>query len=277
MYLEEERLTRGTYHKEDKATLRVLSLGAGVQSSTVLLMMMKGEIKPADFCIFADTGNEPKAVYEHLEKLKTISTIPIHIVQESNIVDDVYEDRFNGFIKIPLYTRRKEDGKMGMSQRQCTKDYKISPIHREIRRYLGRERLRYLSIEIVMGISFDERQRMAYPEKEWGIHCYPLVKNLVTRDDCLKYCDDNGFWTPPRSACIMCPYRSDREWLEMKENSPEEFAEAVEFDEYVRNAQELKNYVSRHGIPLAKVDFTRYGKKQDQELIDSECEGYCGV
>ena len=93
----------------------------------------------------------------------------------------------------------------------------------------------------------------------------------------MKYCDDNGFCTPPRSACIMCPYRCDREWLEMKENSPEEFAEAVEFDEYVRNAQEFKNYVSRHGIPLAKVDFRTYREKQDQELIDSECEGYCGV
>ena len=74
----------------------------------------------------------------------------------------------------------------------------------------------------------------------------------------------------------MCPYRSDSEWLEMKENSPEEFAQAVEFDEYVREKQELKNYVSRHGIPLAKVDFTK-GRGQDKELIDVECEGYCGI
>ena len=108
MYLKEERFTRGTYHKEDEPTLRVLSLGAGVQSSTILLMMINGEIKPADVCIFADTGNEPKEVYEHLEKLKVMSTIPIHIVGDSNIVQDVYDDVYNGFIKIPLYTRNEK-------------------------------------------------------------------------------------------------------------------------------------------------------------------------
>ena len=95
MYMEEERLTKGTYHKEDNPTLRVLSLGAGVQSSTVLLMMINGEIKPADVCIFADTGNEPKEVYEHLNRLKVMSTIPIHVVGNANIVKDVYDDVYN--------------------------------------------------------------------------------------------------------------------------------------------------------------------------------------
>src|SRR5437764_521642 len=43
--------------------LRVLSLGAGVQSTTVLLMAMRGEIRDKlDCAIFADTGWEPKAV-----------------------------------------------------------------------------------------------------------------------------------------------------------------------------------------------------------------------
>ena len=86
MYLAEERFTKGTYHNQNEPTLRVLSLGAGVQSSTILLMMMNEEIKPADVCIFADTGNEPKEVYEHLEKLKTISTIPIHIVATQTLL-----------------------------------------------------------------------------------------------------------------------------------------------------------------------------------------------
>ena len=93
-----------------------------------------------------------------------MSTIPIHIVGDSNIVQDVYDDVYNGFIKIPLYTRN-EKGKIGISQRQCTSDYKIKPIHREIRKILGRQRLRYTSIEIVMGVSYDEMRRMAYPEK----------------------------------------------------------------------------------------------------------------
>ena len=44
--------------------LRVLSLGAGVQSSTLALMASRGEIGPMPDCaIFADTGAEPAKVY----------------------------------------------------------------------------------------------------------------------------------------------------------------------------------------------------------------------
>ena len=54
----------------EKPNLRVLSLGAGVQSTVMALMTMTGEIKDKPDCaIFADTGAEPKNVYKHLEWL----------------------------------------------------------------------------------------------------------------------------------------------------------------------------------------------------------------
>jgi 3'-phosphoadenosine 5'-phosphosulfate sulfotransferase (PAPS reductase)/FAD synthetase len=62
-------------------TLRVLSLGAGVQSTTLALMIEKGEIPMVDAAIFADTGAEPKEVYTHLEWLKKQLSYPVHIVQ----------------------------------------------------------------------------------------------------------------------------------------------------------------------------------------------------
>jgi hypothetical protein len=47
--------------------LRVLSLGAGVQSTTMALMAAHGEVGPMPDCaIFSDTGWEPNAVYQHL-------------------------------------------------------------------------------------------------------------------------------------------------------------------------------------------------------------------
>lgn len=51
--------------------LRVISLGAGVQSSTLLLMALRGEFDDAPDCaIFADTQWESKATYRHLEFLE---------------------------------------------------------------------------------------------------------------------------------------------------------------------------------------------------------------
>ena len=45
--------------------LSALSLGAGVQSTTVLLLALDGTLPPFDAVVFADTGDEPAAVYEH--------------------------------------------------------------------------------------------------------------------------------------------------------------------------------------------------------------------
>ena len=72
--------------------LRILSLGAGVQSSTLALMMAKGEIEPADHAIFADTGNEPKKVYQWLEWLTKQLPFPVHIVSKGNLKDAVMAD-----------------------------------------------------------------------------------------------------------------------------------------------------------------------------------------
>lgn len=72
--------------------LRMLSLGAGVQSTTLALMAAHGEIGPMPDCaIFADTGWEPKAVYEHLAWLRSpnILPFPVHIVSASNLRADL--------------------------------------------------------------------------------------------------------------------------------------------------------------------------------------------
>ena len=59
----------------------IISLGAGVQSSTMALMAAKGEITPMpDAAIFADTGWEPKYVYDWLDWLETQLPFPVHRV-----------------------------------------------------------------------------------------------------------------------------------------------------------------------------------------------------
>ena len=65
----------------------ILSLGAGVQSTTLALMALRGDL-PASFArpiaaVFADTGFEPRRVYEHLYWLiQTLGAeLPVHIVR----------------------------------------------------------------------------------------------------------------------------------------------------------------------------------------------------
>jgi 3'-phosphoadenosine 5'-phosphosulfate sulfotransferase (PAPS reductase)/FAD synthetase len=72
-------------------TMRILSLGAGVQSSCLALMAQEGLTKhKPDYMIFADTGWEPKFVYEHVEYLKKAITIcPLITVERGNIREDL--------------------------------------------------------------------------------------------------------------------------------------------------------------------------------------------
>lgn len=89
-------------------TIDVLSLGAGVQSTTLLLMACHGEIdiKP-DYTIFADTGWEPKKVYDHLKWLKTeVAKYGIEVIttDNGNIREDILK-AVNGerFASLPFF------------------------------------------------------------------------------------------------------------------------------------------------------------------------------
>jgi hypothetical protein len=75
----------------------ILSLGAGVQSTTLALMALRGELPLPEAAIFADTGWESAATYAHLDWLtRTLGdALPVHVVRRhrpdgtpANIRDD---------------------------------------------------------------------------------------------------------------------------------------------------------------------------------------------
>lgn len=115
--------------------LHVISLGAGVQSSTMALMASHGEITPMPDCaIFADTQDEPQAVYDWLDWLEKQLPYPVHRVTKGRLSDEVVRiarSKKSGlrYMKgmIPAFVRNV-DGSIGILGRKCTKEYKIAPI-----------------------------------------------------------------------------------------------------------------------------------------------------
>jgi 3'-phosphoadenosine 5'-phosphosulfate sulfotransferase (PAPS reductase)/FAD synthetase len=101
---------------------RVISLGAGVQSTALLCLSANGLLPKADYAIFADTGWEPAAVYTHLDRIEREvaepAGIPILRVSAGNIRDDALDPNHR-FASMPLHILN-EDGKAGMTRRQCT-------------------------------------------------------------------------------------------------------------------------------------------------------------
>lgn len=124
--------------------IHILSLGAGVQSSTLALMAAAGEITPMPkAAIFADTQAEPKSVYTWLDWLEKQLPFPIHRVTKGNLLTDTLSVRPAGkFLRIDIPAFVVSNGKVdGFITRSCTRDYKLNPIFREQRQIIGKERM----------------------------------------------------------------------------------------------------------------------------------------
>lgn len=274
-----------------KIDLRVLSLGAGVQSTAMYIMAARGELTPRpDVAIFSDTQAEPRHVYEHLDDLeaKYGSVIPIHRVTRGNLEKDCLEgneDR-KKFAAIPLRVQ-SPDGRDSILRRQCTREYKIAPIHQEMRRLLGlskgqRAAGKYL-VEMWVGISLDEVERLRNSTDDWITLRYPYVFDRpMRRWELISWLQRNGWSEPRKSACYFCPFHDDGTWRDMKANDPETWAKAVEFDRRVRhgalNNVEDAAYIHRSLKPLDEIDFSE--RTDDNQIglpFQEECQGMCGV
>jgi hypothetical protein len=248
--------------------LRVLSLGAGVQSSTLALMMARGEIEPASHAIFADTQWEPRAVYDWLSWLEKQLPFPVHRVTQGSLREAVLRGRnVHGgrFASVPWHM----PGAMG--RRQCTREYKIDPLRRKMRELVGKRG----HVQVCIGISVDEAHRMRPSRNLWQHHTWPLIDARMTRADCLIWMERNGYPRPPKSSCLGCPYHSDQQWAEIKA-VPDEWADVVAVDKAIRVVPKmrLERFMHRSCKPIDEVQFTN---EAQADLFGNECEGMCGV
>jgi len=264
-----------------------LSLGAGVQSTAMLIMSALGlrNCPKADCAIFADTGDEPAWVYDHLETLKKWSTIPIHFTAKGHLSQDV-ADRLSGkkkrFAAIPAWTRGK-DGREAPLRRQCTREYKIEPLEKKVRELLGYRKYQHNKHKVacLLGISTDEIARVKPSRTHWVTNLFPLIDAGLSREDCARVIVDAGLPVPKKSACVFCPYHNDEYWLDMKTNHADEFAKAVSFDKMIRDMKatgiEQPVFLHRSLQSLDEIDFARRLGLPLLNQFNSECEGMCGV
>lgn len=266
--------------------LRVLSLGAGVQSTTLALMAAAGEIEAPDFAIFADTQWEPRAVYDHLRWLIGVLPFEVAIVTKGNIRQGIVDRRNTTggrFAAIPWHTVNP-DGTEGMGRRQCSSEYKLGPIMHGIRSRLGKPGRAYIApgtVEVLLGISMDEAQRMRQARQRYMVNRYPLIERGMIRNDCLRWLERAGYPRPPKSACIGCPYHDNAYWRRLKADSPNEWDDAVAADRALREGNSrgmlAVEYMHPQRVPLDQADLYSEIDQRQPDLFGNECEGLCGV
>lgn len=261
--------------------LTALSLGAGVQSSTILLMACKGELPKPDFAIFADTGWESQVTYKHLDWLEQEARgagIPILKVSSGNILDNLLTgEKIKGqgqtkFVDIPFYCQ-DNNGNRGMGKRQCTRHYKLLPISREIRNLLGLKRGRPLpqgAVELWIGISIDEATRANISRDKLITNKFPLLDiKRMSRIQCQLWLEQNyDGLVIPKSSCIGCPFHNNRDWQRIKSNE-KEWESALEADNAIRESVTrvgFTNYLHNSCQPLNEIDLRTPQEKGQLEL-----------
>jgi hypothetical protein len=272
-------------------------------------MGREGLIEPIDHEIFADTQEEPAAVYTHLAWLRSLGEKPVmHIATAGKLGDHLKVGRNSTggrFASIPAFTAKHHEQRLerdpcneGMIRRQCTKEYKIEVVEKVIRRVIlglaPRKQIpKGVMITQIFGISLDEKGRAErivknWQGRKWSVPSFPLIELKMTRLDCIEFLKTRVPHKVERSACVFCPFKSASEWLATK-SKPEEWARAVEIDNALRIPGNVVNrnmdqaiYLHRSMIPLEMVDLEKEAEKERKKnarpLFDlMECEGMCGV
>lgn len=275
--------------------LRVISLGAGVQSSAMYRMAALGMFKyQVDLAIFADTQAEPKWVYQCLDKLESDhgNSIPI-IRATAGSLGDAIKDGVNStgqrFASVPFWAIGS-DGRAAPGRRHCTKEYKINVVHREIRKQLGlqpgqRAAGRFY-VEELVGISLDESHRAKPSRVSWIGTRWPFLIELpMRRGEIKEWLTSHGYPIPKKSACIFCPYRSPLEFAIWRDEEPELFEEACKWDDLIRSTGTMRGmnsaqYIWRGLKPLRELPKRSELERDDENQLDlfsMDCEGMCGV
>jgi hypothetical protein len=87
--------------------LEIHNCGAGTQSSAITLLVAEGQLAPPDAVVFADTGWEPAAVYEQMDRITAVYDrlgVPVYRVSRGNLRADTLDRRV--FATVPAQVDR---------------------------------------------------------------------------------------------------------------------------------------------------------------------------
>lgn len=250
----------------------VFATGMGVQSTTIALLIKQGHLPTPAAAIFSDTGWEPSRVYRHAQRVERELLVPAGVpllrVESGNLRHDTL-DPAHRFASIPYYTqlppgpcKRCKDGQVvdgdtgelvqckrcrgtswddgkGIGRRQCTSEYKIKPIKKAVRDLLGYPHPRRVPKDTYarqwIGFSTDEVYRVKDKlDVRYTRPWHPLIELGWSRQDCERYLRQHGWGDTVKSSCIGCPFHGNEFWRDLRDNHPEEWADAVAFDKAIR-------------------------------------------
>lgn len=217
----------------EKETRHIIALSGGKDSSALAVYMSdpnrwqrhlgKTDAEPreplenAEF-VFCDTGTELEETYEYLDMLETKLGQPIERLQADSPPGktpfDHYLELYGGFLP-------------SANMRWCTRNLKIKPFEQ----YIGDD-----PVVNYVGIRADEDREGYISTKDNITSVFPFREDGLDKEDVFRILEDSGLGRPEyydwrsRSGCYFCFYQRRSEWVGLKENHPELYEKAKEYE-----------------------------------------------
>lgn len=247
----------------------VFNYGGGRQTIALAILIKRGVLPRPDRVVCADTGREARSTWDYLEAhvrpLLAPLGLAVEIAPHALATVDLYG--LNGDLLIPAYTAT------GKLPTFCSVEWKQRVVQRHLRASgVGPA----TTVASWIGYAWDERRRIRgnHGEGCWR-RTFPLVDLGLTKADCQVIIADEGLPLPPSSSCAMCPHRSNAEWRHVRDNLPDQWREALDLDEAIREDDARHAvYLHQSRVPLRQADLDA----QDRQEPNRQCSlGLCMV
>lgn len=235
-------------------TRHVLGLSGGKDSSALAVYMRQNHPEIEMEYYFTDTGKELPEVYDFLGKLEGFLGQEILRLNADRDFD-YWIKQYDHFLPSPR-------------QRWCTVNMKLKPFEKWIKPTLdaGNEIVSYVAIRA------DEPERTGYVSKRPGITVkMPFREDGINKPDVKEILEESGVGYPAyykwrsRSGCTFCFFQQKIEWVRLREEHPQAFQEAVDYE---KNALD-------HDSPFTWVEgesLLELTKKERIEQIEKDYE-----
>jgi hypothetical protein len=246
--------------KHPDRLIEVFSSGGGTQSTAIAALIVQGKLPKPDLVVIADTDRECETTWDYLRDVVRPAfesiDLEVHRIghEWASVPEQDWKSHNGNTVLLPMWTNAS--GTPGKLSGYCSNTWKVETIDRYLSKTFRITRSKYRKW---IGFSFDEWRRaqriMAGEEGRRGLIWLPLISGLyMKRHEAIQAVKDMGWPEPPRSRCWMCPNQSDGEWLEVKENRPDEFRAACELEELIQQ-DDPHAWLHKSCKPLASVKF----------------------
>ena len=226
------------------------SYGGGTQSVAIAVLLAQGRLPTPKVVVMADTGREATETWEyhaaHVAPLLASAGVTVEVAGHDLATVDLYPAAGERPL-LPAFTK---EGKLPT---YCSVEWKRRVVRRLLRsKGYGPGR----PVDLWLGISLDEVERLKASDVDWVRHRWPLCFDVrMTRAECRALVLDAGLPEPPKSSCWMCPFRQNAQWRRLRDHYPQDWAKAVALDTAIRARDpDGALYVHHSRVALAEAD-----------------------